>query len=407
MPHISSFRIQNYRVLRDVELKDLQPVNVFIGPNGCGKSTIFDAFQFIADCLQGGVRWALSSRGGIRELISRQSEGPLAFTIKYRESDFGARGPHQKPLITYHLAITEQAGRPIVAREYLRWTRKVGKAGRPFNFLDMEMGTGTVVSGDAPESDESRIPVTMDSPHTLALTVLGQLADNPRVASLRRYIEGWYLSYFLPDQARAVSQAGAAEHLSRRGENLSNVVQYLSESHPERLTAILERLSRRVPGLELVQTAETPDHRLALLFKDGPWDEPFPAAYASDGTIKMLAYLVLLNDPEPAPLLGIEEPENGLHPKLHGILAEEFQAHSRGGYADKPTQVFVSSHSPFFLNPLEPKELWVLERDNTGYAQASRADALPHVKEFYDEDQQLGYLWLENYLAGRGNPRAL
>lgn len=406
MPHITSFKIENFRALQKVEFKDLQPLNVFLGPNGCGKSTIFDAFQFIADCLQTNVRKALEARGRFREVRSRGAKGPIAFTIKYRESDFGATRKQQTPVITYHLAISEADGQPVVSDEYCRWTRS-GRAGRPFDFLRMVHGEGSVVSGEAADSEDQRVPVKMADRETLAISALGQLAENPRVVSLREFIEGWYLSYFVPEQARGVPPAGAEEHLSRTGDNLPNVVQFLAEQHPETLRTILERVARRVPGLETVAAEETRDHRVILHFKDGPWDDPFLAKYVSDGTIKMFAYLVLLSDPDPPPLFGIEEPENGLHPKLLQLLAEEFRAHARGGEHGKSTQAFVSSHSPYFLNALRPEELWVMERDKTGYANVWRSDTLEGVPEFHREDERLGALWLENHLQGKGNPRVL
>ncbi len=407
MPHISSFLIENFRALRRVEFKDLQPLNVLLGPNGCGKSTVFDAFQFIADCLQTNVRKALEARGRFGEVRSRGAHGSIAFTVKYRESDFGARGGAVQPLITYHLAIDEVDGQPIVSKEYCRWTRKVGTAGRPFDFLRMERGEGSVVTGEMPETDDHREPVRMESPDTLAIKAFGQLATNPRVASLRRFIEGWFLSYLIPDQARQIPPAGAEEHLSRTGENLPNVIQYLNERHPKALGSILHKVSQRIPGLAQVDHQETIDGRVALRFRDGPWQDPFLARYVSDGTIKMLAYLVLLNDPEPPPLLGVEEPENGLHPKLLEVLAEEFRAHARGGEGSRPTQVFVSSHSPYFINALRPEELWVMQRERDGYAAVSRADTIRGVTEFCQEGARLGSLWYEDHFGGRGNPRAL
>jgi predicted ATPase len=345
--------------------------------------------------LQTNVRKALESRGRIQEVRSRGSTGPISFTIRYRESDFGEGDTR---LITYHLAIDEDDGRPIVAEEYLQWKR--GSWGRPFRFLNVIKGEGDVITGDTPEEDDERRPVKLDSPDILAIKGLGQLAENPRVASLRRFIEGWFLSYFIPDQARQIPEAGAIEHLTRTGENLPNVVQYLSEEHPEVLERILEHVTSRIPGLEYVVTQRTVDGRLVLQFKDGPFHDPFLAKYVSDGTIKMFAYLILLNDPDPPPLIGVEEPENGLHPRLLRILAEEFRAHARGEKDKAATQVFVSSHSPFFIDALHPKELWILEREADGYANIMRADQKLGIPEFVQEGATLGSLWYEDYLGG-------
>jgi len=403
MPHIEGITIRNYRILRDVTLKNIQPLTVVLGPNGCGKSTLFDVFGFLAECLQTNVRKALESRGRINEVRSRNTSGPLSFTIRYRESNFSVGKNDRTPIITYHLAIDEENGRPIVVEEYLAWRR--GSTGQPFRFMDIKRGEGEVITGDYPEEDDVRRPVRIDSPDILAIKGLGQLAENPRVASLRRFIEGWFLSYFIPDQARQIPELGVVEHLSRTGENLPNVVQYLSEEYPQILSTILERIASRIPGLESVTSDQTIDGRLVLRFKDSPFHDPFLARYVSDGTIKMFAYLILLNDPNPPPLLGVEEPENGLHPKLLRVLAEEFRAHARGGRNKPSTQVFVSSHSPYFVDALQPEELWIMERDpkGGGYATIERVDQLQGVSDFVREGAELGSLWFEDYFR-RGNP---
>lgn len=399
MPFIEQLTIRNYKLLQNVTLTDLQPINVVLGPNGTGKSTLFDVFGFLADCLQFNVRKALESRGRFQEVRSRNADGPISFTIRYRESDYANR-LNSTP-ITYHLSIDEKQGRPIVAHEYLQW-RRGKRYGSPYKFLDIKKGEGIVITGDLPEEGDERQSIKMDSPDILAIKSLGQLAEHPRVASLRRFIEGWFLSYFIPDKARQIPESGMAEHLSRTGDNLANVVQYLSEEHPDTFEHILSRVVERIPGLETIKSERTVDGRLVLQFKDGPFKDPFLARNVSDGTLKMFAYLILLYDPTPPPLLCIEEPENGLHPKLLSILAEEFRAHARGGTEEKGTQVFVSSHSPYFIDALKPEELWIMNRNEKGYASIVRADKIEHIPEFVSEGASLGSLWYEGYF-GRGN----
>jgi predicted ATPase len=182
-------------------------------------------------------------------------------------------------------------------------------------------------------------------------------------------------------------------------------VQYLDENHRQTLQRILERMSRRIPGLELVTPERTIDNRLVLRFKDGPFDEPFLSQFVSDGTLKMFAYLVLLMDPEPPALLCVEEPENGLHPKLLQVLAEEFRAHAEGAFSlgGGRTQVLVSTHSPYFVDALRPEELWVMERDRTGFASVVRSDRLQGIPDFVQEGAALGSLWFEEQFR-RGNP---
>ena len=381
-PRIEYLRVQNYRALRKIELKELTPLTVFLGPNGSGKSTVFDVFAFLAESFGSGLRKAWDKRGRFKELRTRGEEGPIIFEVKYRERA-------DTPLITYHLEIDEDTKGPFVARESLSWKR--GSHGRPFNFLDFSNGGGDVVTGDMPDAEDTRTPERLDSRELLAVNTLGQLAKHPRVGALRRFITGWYLSYLSADNTRGVPEAGPQERLSTTGDNLPNVIQYLKEQHSERLDFILKKLAARVPRLEKVDASVMPDGRLLLQVKDAPFERPVMAKFASDGTLKMLAYLTLLHDPDPPQLIGIEEPENQLHPRLLPELAEESRT------AAAASQMMVTTHSPFFVNALQPSETWVLYRTEDGFTQARRASEMRGISEFMAEGAQLGQLWMEGH----------
>ena len=384
---IEYLKVQNFRALREVEFRDLTPLTVLLGPNGSGKSTVFDVFAFLAECFELGLRRAWDKRGRAKELKTRGADGPVTIEIKYREPGF--------PLITYHLAVDERAGGPVVVEEWLRWKR--GSHGQPFRFLDYREGKGKAVSGEQPDEQDSRIDVPLKSADLLAVNALGQFAEHPRVAALREFITGWYVSYLSADSARGQPEAGPQERMTRTGDNLANVIQYLAEQHGDRLEQIFDVLRRRVPRIERVLAETMPDGRLLLQIKDAPFSHPVLAKFASDGTLKMLAYLVLLYDPVPPPFIGIEEPENFLHPRLLPELAEECRA------ASERTQLLVTTHSPFFLNALRPEEVRVLWRDEQGYTQTRRAADLPGVSEFVAHGALLGQLWMEGQL-GVGDP---
>ena len=146
-PRITELRVERYRALRDLTLKDLTPLTVLLGPNGSGKSTVFDVFAFLAECFQLGLRKAWDRRGRFRELRTRDADGPIAITLKFRE---GA----EQTLMTYHLAIDEGPRGPFVANEWLQW-RRGRSSGRPFKFLDFTNGSGTVISGEQPDEGRS------------------------------------------------------------------------------------------------------------------------------------------------------------------------------------------------------------------------------------------------------------
>ena len=388
VPRIESLRVENYRALRRVEFDKLTPMTVLLGPNGSGKSTVFDVFNFLSECFQFGLRHAWDRRGRGKELKTRGSSGPIVFDLKYREH-------RDMPVITYHLAIDEGSKGPEVVEEWLQWRR--GTRGRPFRFLEFARGEGSAVSGEMPDEDDKRVPQKLRSPDLIAVSTLGQFSDHPRVAALREFITDWYVSYLSIDQTRSQPEAGPQERLSKGGENLPNVIQYLKEQHPDRLEKIFEVLRQRIPRLERVEAEPMPDGRLLLQIKDAPFEQPVLSRFASDGTMKLLAYLTVLYDPEPPRFIGIEEPENFLHPKLLPELAEECRA------AAERSQLLITSHSPFLLNAMRPEEVRILYRDEQGYTQAVRAIDIQGISEFMREGASLGYLWMEGHF-GLGDP---
>jgi predicted ATPase len=153
-------------------------------------------------------------------------------------------------------------------------------------------------------------------------------------------------------------------------------------------------MKRRVPGIGDIIPEPTLDGKLLLKFRDGSFKDPFIDRYVSDGTIKMFTYLILLHDPEPHPLLCIEEPENQLYPKLLWELVEEFRDYARRG-----GQVLVSTHSPDLLNAARLEEVFWLVKEK-GYTQIQRAMDDPQIKAYMEAGDQMGYLWKEGFFKG-------
>ena len=246
-----------------------------------------------------------------------------------------------------------------------------------------------MISGDLPDETDARKEVPLRGADLIAVNTLGQIAEHPRVAALRDFITDWYVSYLSVDNTRSQPEAGPQERLSKTGDNLANVVQFLKEGHPEQLEKIMKALRRRIPRLERIDADQMPDGRLLLQIKDAPFEQPVLSKFASDGTLKMLAYLTVLYDPNPPRFVGIEEPENFLHPRLLSELGEECRL------ASERTQLLVTTHSPFFLNTCRSHEVRVLFRDEDGFTQVRRASDIQGIDEFMNAGASLGHLWME------------
>lgn len=385
---IESIAIKNYRLFRDVALNKLPRMAVVVGPNGSGKSTLFDVFAFLKDSLTHNVAAAVQKRGGFGELVSRDSAGPIELTVKFRESG--------GPLVTYHLVVASDSGHPLVQREVLSYRR--GQRGKPWNFVDFRNGKGMAITNEAAYGQAGAVAewreYDLNEPSILAIKGLGQFREFRVVSEFRCLIENWHISDFRIAAARPSAEAGYAEHLSTKGDNVALVARYLYENHPERFNKVLDAMRRRVPGVSGVAAKTTEDGRLALGFQDGSFRDPFIARYVSDGTIKMFAYLVLLYDPQPHPLLAVEEPENQLYPELLQELAEEFRGYGQGG-----GQVFVSTHSPDFLNGVELDEIFLLVKKG-GFSKVCRISESETLRNLVKEGDLPGTLWQHGLFPG-------
>lgn len=413
MALIEGFRVQNYRALRDVTLgklstdqkgESLTQFTVVIGKNGAGKSTLFDAFGFVADCLIKDVETACDDqrRGGFERMRSLGSHDPIRFEIYYRE----ARG--ERP-ITYELAIqADETGRPYVASEVLKQRRKNQKHGQPYPFLRLNNGAGEVWAGEeavgsAGESSEdtSKAYVELTDRRQLGIATLGTLKEHPRIKRFRDFLKGWYLSYFHPDAARTIPPAGAQKHLNIHGDNIGNVVQYMQREQGDRFKSVLKRIAAKIPGIHSIEAQPTIDGRVALKFNDGAFKDAFYAGQMSDGTLKVFAYLLLMEDPEPPPFICIEEPENGLYHKLLESLASELRSHATG--KKNTPQVFVTTHQPYFVDALQPNEVWMLRKGSDGFSEIQRVSDIELVSNLVEQGLPLGGLWYSDYLDDGDN----
>lgn len=426
MAMIEGIGISNYRVLKDVTLGSLSntpdaasltPMTAVIGRNGVGKSSLFDAFGFLADCLKLGVEEACDARGrgGFDRIRSQGSEDPIRFVIDYRQ-DRRARP------MTYILAINrDDSGRPYVQFEALGQQPRRQVEGEFLWFLSLADGKGIAWKGESQgrqvegeagfdfakfvelilkesseEEDTNAEFVELRDKRRLGIATLGALKQHPRIAAFRQFIEGWYLSYFTPDAARGLPLAGPQRHLNVHGDNLSNVVQFMERAHRKRFGSVLRRIAERIPGIDRIATERSPDGRLLLRFNDKGFEDPFYAQQMSDGTLKAFAYMLLLEDPTPPPFICIEEPENGLYHKLLQTLAAEFRAHATG--KKNAPQIFVTTHQPYFVDALRPDETWILEKGKDGFSTIRRASDDKVVTAMFEEELPLGGLWHSEYL---------
>jgi predicted ATPase len=406
MGKIEGIAIKNYGSLKEIILgktfthqksKPFGNMVTIIGPSGNGKSTIADAFGFIADCLEIGVEAACDSgnRGGYEQLLSQNSKDPISFEIYYREAN------NTRP-ITYELTIDlDKNGRPYVKEERLR--QRVEDRGWPKSFLHLQNGLGYAFEGNRGGQDDetgvvdgNKISVSLADNRKLGIATLGAMKQYSRIEKFLNFLKSWYLCYFTPDAARRNQTAAPQPYLDRIGSNLNNVAQYMYRENKTDFLKILKDIQDKLPGIEKIQPLKMPNGQMVLQFWESGFNEPFFSQKMSDGTLKLFAYYLLLHEKNPRQLVFIEEPENGLYHHYLADLAEEMRKNVGSGYSK---QLFVTTHSPFFVNSLPPDDVWVLKKEPDGFSVAKRASDYQFVKNLTEEGVSVGELWYNKYFG--------
>lgn len=402
MATLEGIQIKNFRALKDVTLgrilsnnkqTELPRLIAIIGANGTGKSTILDALSFLGDCLNEGVEAACDKkhRAGFDKLRTLGTDEPMQFEIRYRSEG-------EAP-INYTLHIDcDDSGHVYVAKEELKHKpiERRGEKGQPLTFISLKRGKGSAWAGGE-KIPTNRAPIELTNDQELAIDSIGAFKDYPEIQRFREFMKGWYLSYFVPELARHTPVSGAQPHLDRTGENLANYLQYIQRERKTEFDNMLIRLGKRIPGLVRIDHDKSQQGDLFLMFyAKGFEDKPFFQRAMSDGTLKLLAYFLLMEDPAPAPLVGIEEPENGLHHHLLSALATALKDYA---LQKNGPQVLLTTHSPNLVDALTPSEVWILDKGKDGFSCLTRAADVLGVQALYDEDIPMGSLWYSNHLS--------
>lgn len=409
MGKMEGIRIENYSSLKSVVIgklfshqkgHSLGNMVTIIGPSGTGKSTIADVFGFIADCLEKGVEEAcnLKNRGGFQQLVSQGSDQTIRFELYYRETN------NSRP-ITYELAIAlDQNQRPYVVDERLRQRAAGQKRGWPKSFLNLHAGVGYAFEGKEGLQDDNgdvigndkKIEVHLADKRKLGISTYGAMSQYDRIVNFMNFLKSWYLCYFSPDSARQTQFASPQPYLDRTGSNLNNVAQYMFREDRSKFDRTLKEIQSKLPGVWKIEPAQMENGQMVLKFYEEGFEKPFYSSRMSDGTLKLFAYYLLLHERSPRQLVFIEEPENGLYHQYLTDLASEMKKSVGSGYA---RQLFITTHSPFFVNALSPDDVWVLEKEENGFSTIKRASDYEFVRDMSNEDILLGDLWYSKYFG--------
>ncbi len=374
---VRELRLENFKSINNLRIDNITPFAVFLGKNGSGKSSILDSLSFLSDLLKNGCKDAVNRRGGSYELLSKNNAKHLKIGIQLYDDV-------ENSYIEYDVKISIVNGNPVIEKESIFIENQINP------YLLFEGGKGTV--RELIDSPTERTEELFSS-DVLALSVFGQLTRYAAANILYKYISKMNVYDFQITSLREESLGSQSDSLSRYGKNLENALYHLRERKPELFDTIRKKLQLQIPSLDTIEfKLDTASDANKLFMIDKGFHEPISKKYMSNGTLKMLAYYLLLMQPRVVTFMGLEEPENYIHPSFIHELTEICREASEFG------QIAVSTHSPYFLDSMSPSEVWICRRNKDGVTVCENASLDERINTFIKNGAKLGHLWTEGYI---------
>ena len=378
----------------------LEPLTFVVGANASGKSNLLLALKFLRQCFLHGVEVAVNELDGCREVrnrILRQNKNPKPCVISLSAENLPEQFENGDTFVVskvrYELTLDLRSDEehPKVEMEKLHATVSSQSGNVEYRLLrnDLVVEIHDPLSKDSPVDRKFEL-YPQEAGRLVAANGLSGLA----AILFREYVNHWRFFNVSPGLARRAARESAGSDLSEHGENLAVVLHEIEKADPNQLAEICSWLGSAVPGFESVTPV-----KLAV---EGTWafqvvekriKSGLNPQSVSDGTVRLLTLMVIAAwVSKKATLVCIEEPENGVHPHL----AESFVSALRTVSAER--QFLVTTHSPSFLDYLQPEELLLVDK-NEGFTEVRRAADVDDIKVFARKFS-LGDLWSQGMLKG-------
>jgi predicted ATPase len=344
-PRIHSVRLRGYRPFRDFET-NLSELEVIVGANGSGKSSLFEFLKFLRDAVYQDIPPEIVAGSIGQQIFHRPGPDRFWWSI---EIDL-----LQSTTLYYQGEILGPVGRTRVSFERVVTSKPKAGYKEPFLFMDIKDRKG-IIRERAPIRQE----LSLRKPNQLALNVM----TNPSLTtlySLHEIIGGWrfYSSFDInQDEIRKSTPTEQEPVLHEDGGNLSAVLFYLMTEHPLIFEELKSHLRAAVPGFRnlSVKARGGPGEVIAFWQEQGVDDE-LSLADLSDGTLRFLSWATLCLTPHPSPLICIDEPDQGVHPRTLPVLAGLFEK------ASTRTQLLLATHASYFLTQFDISRLAVMKK---------------------------------------------
>lgn len=343
---LRSLRIRNYSIHRDTQIH-FSPITAFVGPNGGGKSAIFDAI----------LNFSMISRGSLREAFGRY---PFSYSATLHSA---APTPAR---ISFHAELAEKADSNDVLSYFIEYSQTASTESDPTYMIQNEkvtlLPTNTVLfdRSDPPldlngllENDRSYF-----SAIKFAYAKSRRIEPNPlvthcaqQISRINRFrLEPSVLSQpsRLPETP-VQDSTGSSPRIGYAGEDLAGTLYYMKETSAPELESIKEKIRETEPAFLDFDFNAIGNDRIgfSVIFSDGR--KTVSAPRLSSGTLMYIGLAVLICSQSRPPIMMIEEPENGLTPQAIQAFYRSLKALSTHNDISKRSQILISSHSPFII----------------------------------------------------------
>ncbi len=379
--------VQGFRRLNDVDLK-LKSLNVVIGANGSGKTSLLDVFSLLAASASGKLNETASDLGGIAGNLSNLI-GATGDKAKFLSFDLAMGVPGHNP-IEYRIAMAPQGVAYEISEETL-----VQRSDKPQPFKHIEAHRGDVRYYEQQQKKGLVRPTWDYDPKESALSQVPKMYREPedfrkRLASSTHY---HVLDVSRRAPIRLPQQMRDAKLPGHDGEDLVSCLYTLRETDPDRFETIEASLRVGFPGFERLNFPPVAAGTLAMTWKDKTSKIPFYMHQLSEGTLRFLWLATLLQSPGLTEVTMIDEPEVSLHPELLSLLADLLRE------ASQHTQLIVATHADRLIRFLKPDEVLTIDLNDEGASEITRADELD--LDTWLEEYTLDEVWRLGRMGGR------
>lgn len=390
--------VKGFRRLHDVQIP-LRSLSVMVGANGTGKTSVLDVLSLLANSAQGRLNDSITDLSGIQSVLSYDGSGELALGIDMKV-------PDHSPL-KYSLKLRPQGFAYSVSEERLSQRNAkhsvpflhIDAVGQDIKFFDVEERK-LVRPGKKRENetlpDQGAVRPNWDyKPFETSLSQVPKMFREPEDFRNRLASSTFYHVLNVDSRApvRLPQPMRPALLPGQNGEDIVSCLFYLRETNRSRFEAVEDVLRAGFPRFERLDFPPVAAGTLSLTWREKGLSQPFYMHQLSEGTLRFLWLITLLNSPGLTALTLLDEPEVSLHPDLLRLLADLLRE------ASERTQIVVATHSDRLIRFLNPEEVLLLDSAEDGFSSLKWADELD--LEAWLKEYSLDELWSNGRLGAR------